>query len=142
CRRLGYNYEVLTDHSISLAIANGLGPDRVEQQRAIIAALNERFAREEARGEIPEGASPDGFRLLHGCELEIRADGRLDYEDPLLERFDLVVASLHVGRRPPRHQLTARVLTAIRSPHVDVIAHPAGRMIQGRDDLDLDWETI
>ena len=84
----------------------------------------------------------EGFRLLHGCELEIRADGPLDYEDDLLARFDLVVASLHVGRRQPRDQLTARVLTAIRSPHVDVIAHPAGRMIQGRDDLDLDWETI
>ena len=82
------------------------------------------------------------FRLLHGCELEIRADGRLDYEDALLERFDVVVASLHVSRRQPRAQLTARTLTAIRSPHVDIIAHPAGRMIQSRDDLDLDWETV
>ena len=53
-----------------------------------------------------------------------------------------MVASLHVGRRQPRAQLTARVLTAIRSPHVDVIAHPAGRMIQGREDLDLDWEVV
>ncbi len=142
CRRRGYAYQVLTDHSISLAIARGLGPERVEQQRAIIAALNERFAREEADGEAPPGAHPDGFRLLHGCELEIRADGRLDYPDELLARFDLVVASLHVSRRQPRTELTRRTLNAIRSPHVDVIAHPAGRMIQSRDDLDLDWDSV
>jgi DNA polymerase (family 10) len=141
-RARGHAYQVLTDHSQSLAIARGLTPDRVELQRAIIAELNTRFASEEAAGTAPTATSGEGFRLLHGCELEIRADGRLDYEDELLARFDLVVASLHVGRRQSRAQLTARVLTAIRSPHVDVIAHPAGRMIQGRDDLDLDWEVI
>jgi DNA polymerase (family 10) len=142
CRRRGYEYEVLTDHSISLAIAHGLSPAQVEEQRDIIARLNERFAWEEERGDLPPGASPHGFRLLHGCELEIRADGRLDYEDSLLARFDVVVASLHVSRRQPRAQLTDRVLTAVRSPHVDIIAHPAGRMIQTRDDLDLDWELV
>ncbi len=52
------------------------------------------------------------------------------------------MASLHVGRSQPREQLTGRVLAAIRSPHVDVIAHPAGRKVQGRDDLDLDWDAI
>src|SRR4029077_12802964 len=66
CRRRGYEYQVLTDHTISLAIAHGLSPAQVEEQRGIIARLNERFAREEARGEIPEGASLNGFRLLHG----------------------------------------------------------------------------
>ncbi len=85
---------------------------------------------------------PDGFRLLHGCELEIRADGTLDYPDELLARFDVVVASLHVSRRQPKAQLTERVMTALHSPHVDIVAHPAGRMIQSRDDLDLDWEAV
>jgi len=141
-RRLGYAYQVLTDHSQSLAIARGLAPDRVEQEREIIAALNERFAAEEARGELPEGAGPGGFRLLHGCELEVRADGNLDYEDDLLARFDVVVASVHVARRQSRAELTRRTLNAIRSPHVDVIAHPSGRMIQTRDDLDLDWDAV
>ena len=141
-RRRGYAYQVLTDHTQSLQIANGLAPDRVEQQREIIAALNARYAAEEAEGRIPEGGAHGGFRLLHGCELEIRTDGRLDYEDDLLARFDLVVASLHVGRRQPREQLTARVLGAIRSPHVDVIAHPSGRKVLRRPDLDLDWEVI
>jgi len=80
-RRRGYAYQVLTDHSWSLTIANGLSPTQVEQQHRLIGELNERFAREEAAGETPQGAHPDGFRLLHGCELEIRVDGRLDYDD-------------------------------------------------------------
>jgi DNA polymerase (family 10) len=141
-RRRGHAYQVLTDHSQSLAIARGLTPDRVEEQRAIIASLNARFAAEEADGTAPAETHPDGFRLLHGCELEVRADGELDYEDDLLARFDLVVASVHVSRRQPRADLTRRTLNAIRSPHVDVIAHPAGRMIGGRDDLDLDWDLV
>ena len=141
-RRRGYAYQVLTDHTQSLAIARGLSPDQVAEQRAIVRALNERFAAEEAAGTAPAGASPDGFRLLHGCELEIRADGALDFEDDLLAAFDLVVASLHVSRRQPRAELTRRTLNAIRSPHVDVVAHPAGRMLGGRDDLDLEWDQV
>jgi DNA polymerase (family 10) len=141
-RRLGYAYQVLTDHSQSLAIAHGLDVERVERQRGIIAALNARFAAETTAGELPEGAAAGGFRLLHGCELEVRADGRLDYEDDLLARFDVVVASVHVARRQPRADLTRRTINAIRSPHVDVIAHPAGRMIGSRDDLDLDWDAV
>ena len=141
-RRRGHAYQVMTDHSQSLAIARGLTPERVALERALIRSLNERFAAEEAAGTAPPETSPEGFRLLHGCELEIRADGQLDYPDELLATFDLVVASLHVGRRQPRAELTQRVLNAIENPHVDVIAHPSGRMIGTRDDLDLDWETV
>lgn len=141
-RARGYAYLALTDHSQSLAIARGLDPDRVERQRTVIAELNQRFAAEEAAGSAPEGTSAEGFRLLHGCELEVRADGRLDYEDELLSRFDLVVASVHVARRQPRAELTARTLAAIRSPHVDIVAHPSGRKIGDRPDLDLDWDVI
>ncbi|HVM31270.1 MAG TPA: DNA polymerase/3'-5' exonuclease PolX [Candidatus Limnocylindrales bacterium] len=130
-QRRGMRWQVLTDHSQSLAIANGLTPARVDQQRRIIAELNEAFAR--------EGSD---FRLLHGCELEITTDGRLDYEDRLLARFDVVVASLHVGRRQPREKLMARYRVALNSPHVDIIAHPSGRKIGIRDDLDLDWEAF
>jgi len=142
CRRRGYAFQVLTDHSFSLAIARGLAPDRVEQQRAIIAELNTRFEQEERDGTAPPETPPEGFRLLHGCELEVRADGVLDYDDDLLSRFDVVVASVHVSRRQPRAELTRRTLNAIHSPHVDIIAHPSGRMIQSRDDLDLDWDAV
>jgi DNA polymerase (family 10) len=141
-RRRGHEYQVLTDHSVSLVVANGLTPERVLLERAAIRALNERFASEEAAGTTPPGASPAGFRLLHGCELEINPDGSLDYGDELLSTFDLVVASLHVARRQSRAELTQRTLNAIENPHVDVIAHPSGRKIDLRDDLDLDWDTI
>ena len=142
CRRRGYAFQVLTDHSQSLAIAKGLAPDRVEQERQIIAELNARFEREERDGTAPPETPPEGFRLLHGCELEVRADGVLDYDDDLLSRFDVVVASVHVSRRQPKAELTRRTLNAIRSPHVDIIAHPSGRMIQTRDDLELDWDAV
>ena len=141
-RRHGYAYQVLTDHSQSLAIAHGLTPDRVARQAEVIALLNAQFAAEEAAGTAPPETPTEGFRLLHGCELEIRADGGLDYEDDLLARFDLVVASVHVGRRQTRAELTRRTLNGIRSPHVDVIAHPSGRKIGERDDLDLDWDAV
>jgi DNA polymerase (family 10) len=141
-RRRGYAYLALTDHTVSLAIARGLDRERVGVQRQIVAALNERFAREEEAGEAPPETPPEGFRLLHGCELEVRADATLDYPDELLSTYDVVVASVHVARRQSREQLTARTLAAIRSPHVDVIAHPAGRYIGTRDDLDLDWDAV
>jgi DNA polymerase (family 10) len=141
-RRRGYAYQVLTDHSQSLAIARGLAPDRVAQQTEIITALNERFAAEEAAGTAPPETPAEGFRLLHGCELENRADGELDFDGELLASFDVVVASVHVSRRQSRVELTRRTLNGIRSPHVDVIAHPSGRMIGRRDDLDLDWDVV
>ena len=141
-RARGHAYQVLTDHTRSLAIARGLTPDRVRLQRAVVAQLNTRFEREEADGRAPAATPDEGFRLLHGCELEIRADATLDYDDDLLAQYDVVVASVHVGRSQTREQLTQRVLAAIRSPHVDVIAHPAGRKVQGRDDLDLDWDLL
>ncbi len=141
-RRRGYAYQVLTDHSQSLAIARGLTPERVAEQAQVIAALNAVYATEEASGTAPAGTPAEGFRLLHGCELEVRADGRLDFEDDLLARFDIVVASVHVARRQTRAELTQRTLNAIRSPHVDVVAHPSGRKIGERDDLDLDWDLV
>jgi DNA polymerase (family 10) len=97
---------------------------------------------EEAAGTAPPETSAEGFRLLHGCELEINPDGSLDYGDELLATFDLVVASLHVARRQSRAELTQRTLNAIENPNVDVIAHPSGRKIDMRDDLDLDWDTV
>lgn len=142
CRTRGYAYQVLTDHSFSLAIARGLTPERVMEQRSIVRALNERYERDEANAAAPGATPAGGFRILHGCELEIRADGTLDFDDDLLATFDVVVASLHVSRRQPREQLMARVMAALRSPHVDILAHPAGRMIGGRDDLDLDWDAV
>ena len=84
-RHIGHEYIVLTDHSPSLGVARGLVPERVEEQRAEIARLNAELA---------------PFRILHGTELEIRADATLDYPDEVLARFDVVIASIHTGRGP------------------------------------------
>jgi len=130
-QRRGLKYQVLTDHTQSLSIANGLTPERVDRQRRIVGELNEALAK--------EGTD---FRLLHGCEMEITPDLRLDYDDKLLARYDVVLASLHVGRRQPREQLMRRYRVALRSKHVDIITHPSGRKIGIRDDLDLDWEAF
>ena len=126
-RALGHEYMVLTDHSPSLGVTRGLTPDRVEAQRAEITRVN---------GELTP------FRILHGTELEIRADGSLDYPDELLARFDVVIASIHTGRGQSSEQLTRRALAAIENPHVDVIAHPSGRIVNRRDPLPLDWPRV
>lgn len=123
----GHEYIVLTDHSPSLGVTRGLTPDRVEEQRAEIARLNGVLA---------------PFRILHGTELEIRADATLDYPDELLARFDVVIASIHTGRNQSAEQLTRRALAAIEHPHVDVLAHPSGRIVNRRDPLPLDWPRI
>ncbi len=138
----GYAYFALSDHSFGLGIARGLTVERVREQRALIDELNDRLDRERAAGKLPDGANPSGFRVLHGCELEIRADGGFDFDEETLAGFDIVTASLHQGRRQSRERLTERVLTAIRSPHIDAIGHPSGRLINERDELDLDWEAI
>ena len=126
-RDLGHEYIVLTDHSPSLGVARGLAPARVDEQRDEIARVNAELA---------------PFRVLHGTELEIRADASLDYPDELLARFDVVIASIHTGRNQSSEQLTRRALAAIEHPHVDVLAHPSGRIVNRRDPLPLDWPRV
>jgi DNA polymerase (family 10) len=127
CRALGRSWMVLTDHSPSLGITRGLSPERIAEQRAEIQRLNRELK---------------PFRILHGTELEIRADGTLDYPDDLLAGFDLVVASIHTGRGQPSQQLTSRTLAAIENEHVDVVAHPTGRIVNRRDPVTLDWPRV
>jgi len=126
-RDIGHEYIVLTDHSPSLGVARGLDPARVEEQRIEIARINAELA---------------PFRILHGTELEIRADATLDYPDELLARFDVVIASIHTGRGQSAEQLTRRALAAIEHPHVDVLAHPSGRIVNRRDPLPLQWPRL
>jgi DNA polymerase (family 10) len=126
-RARGLGWMVLTDHSPSLGITRGLSPERVMEQRAEIDRLNVELA---------------PFRILHGTEMEIRADGTLDYPDGLLARFDLVVASVHTARGQSPERLTERTLAAIENPHVDVIAHPTGRIVNRRDPVALDWPRV
>jgi DNA polymerase (family 10) len=126
-RARGLSWMVLTDHSPSLGITRGLPPERVAEQRAEIDRLNTELA---------------PFRILHGTEMEIRADGTLDYPDQLLAGYDLVVASVHTARGQSPERLTERTLAAIENPHVDVIAHPTGRIVNRRDPVALDWPRV
>ena len=124
----GLQYIVITDHSQSLGIANGLDEERLWQQSLEIR-------------EADEAMGPD-FRVLHGIEMEIKADGSLDYEDYVLEALDFVIASLHVSLSQPREQVTQRLLNALNNPHVDMIAHPTGRLLPDRPGADLDMDLI
>ncbi len=124
----GRRYMLVTDHSYGLGITRGIAPGDIADQRAEIDRVNAELA----------GA----FRVLHGVELEIKADGTLDFDDEALSRFDIVLASMHTSLRQPREQITARLLAAIRNPHVAIIGHPRGQMIPDRDPADLDMDRV
>lgn len=127
----GLAYIAITDHSAYLGVTGGVDAARLREQAAEVAAVNAEFA---ARG------SP--FRVLHGVEVDITPDGSLALPDEALAQLDLVIASLHVSLRQPREQATARLLRAIENPHVDIIAHPTGRILNRRQGADLDMEAV
>jgi putative hydrolase len=116
-RDLGHEYIAITDHSPRLTIANGLSRERLLQQLDIIAALT-------------EGMAP--FRILTGIEVDILEDGTLDQDDDILERLDVVVASVHSKLRMEKQAMTRRMITAIANPHTDVLGHCTGRYVTGR----------
>ncbi|HEY1015229.1 MAG TPA: PHP domain-containing protein, partial [Herpetosiphonaceae bacterium] len=130
-RLLGYSHMSVADHSAYLGVTNGLDPARLRAQRAEIDALNAEFA-----------AQGLGFRLLQGCEVDILPDGSLALPDETLAELDVVIASPHTGLRQPRAESTARLIRAIQHPHVDLIGHPTGRLINERDGADLDMEAV
>jgi DNA polymerase (family X) len=126
-RTRGYAYLAISDHSQSLAMAGGLDPERVRRQWEEIEAVNARH---------------DDIRVLRATEVDILADGRLDFDDELLAAFDWVTASLHSGLGADAERVTARVLAAIESPLVDVIGHPTGRMLGRRGHAAVDIERV
>jgi len=116
-RDLGHRYMVLTDHSPRLTVANGLSPERLRAQLDQVARLNDTLA---------------PFRILTGIEVDILDDGSLDQEPALLDRLDVVVASVHSKLRMPAAEMTGRLLAAVANPLMDVLGHVTGRMVQGR----------
>ncbi len=124
----GLQYIAITDHSASLGIANGLSVERLMRQGAEVRAAD-------------AALGPD-FRVFHGTEMEIRADGTLDYPNEVLAQLDFVIAALHVSLRQPQEQVTARALAAINNPHVHMLAHPTGRLLPDRLGADLDMDQV
>jgi len=126
-RDAGLEYIAITDHSQSLAMANGL-----DERRTIAHA-------ERIRAVDREGL---GIRVLAGIECDIRADGSLDLADDCLAALDLVVVSVHSGFTQDRRQMTDRILRAIAHPHVDIVGHPTGRLILRREPYAVDIEAV
>ncbi len=124
----GRKFIVITDHSHSLGIANGLTVERLLKQQEEVRKVDA-----ELHGSI---------RVFHGTEMDINADGSLDFPDDILAQLDFVIASLHVSLRQPREQITQRMLNAVRNPHVDLIGHPRAQLLPDREAADLDMDAV
>jgi DNA polymerase (family 10) len=124
---LGYEYIALCDHSPSVGIAGGLSPEDLDKKIEAVSTLNETL---------------DGLTVLVGAEVDIKADGNLDYPDDLLAKCDVVVASVHMGQQQKERAITGRLITAIENENVDIIGHPTGRIIDRRDPYDVDMQAV
>lgn len=125
---LGHQWLVLTDHSPRLTVARGLSAQRLRAQLDAVAELNERL--------------PESFQLLTGVECDILPDGALDQTPELLDRVDLVVASVHSKLRMERREMTRRMVAAVASPLVDVLGHCTGRLLGSRPESEFDAELV
>jgi DNA polymerase (family 10) len=126
-RAKGYKYMAITDHSQYLKVANGLTPERLRQQKEEIKKLNEKY---------------DDITILSGVEMDILPDGSLDYDDELMQEMDIVIASIHSSFSQKREVIMERLKTALENYHVDIIAHPTGRLIGRREGYDVDMEML
>jgi DNA polymerase (family X) len=126
-KQRGYGYIAMTDHTQSLQIAQGLTPARFREREGEIASVN---------------AGNGGARVLNGAEVDILPDGSLDLPDDCLASLDLVVASVHTALDQPKDVITRRVLMALRSPHVDILAHPTSRRLDRRGETSLDIDVV
>lgn len=126
-RDAGLEYIAITEHSQSLAMANGLDERGVREHAARIRAIDRQI---------------EGLRVLAGIECDILADGALDLADDCLAELDLVVASVHSAFNQDEALMTARFLRAMESPWVDIIGHPTGRKILRREPYKLDFEQV
>ena len=126
-RVLGYEYLVIADHSMGLGIAHGLSEERLREQVQEVRDLNRQL---------------DGIRVLAGTEVDIRADGTLDFPDDLLSELDVVIAAVHSAMGQDEKKMTQRVIRAISNPHVDILAHPVCRLLGKREPVRIDMESI
>ena len=126
-KALGLKYLGFGDHSQSLTVANGLTPERVRQQQAEIDTVRQKVK---------------GIHLFKGTEVDILADGSLDYDDDLLATFDYVVASVHSHFAQSRDEMTKRIIRAVRHPRVTMLGHATGRLLLRREGYDVDLEAV
>lgn len=118
----------VTDHSCLMGVKDGTFRQRLKAQRRELDAVQARLG--------------DSICLLHGAEVDILADGTLEYPDDVLAELDIVVASLHTDLDQPADVMTERLLRAMKNPHVDIIAHPSGRITPFFQGAELEWERV
>ncbi|MDX8046646.1 DNA polymerase/3'-5' exonuclease PolX [Gracilibacillus sp. S3-1-1] len=123
----GYQFIAITDHSKYLRVANGLNEERLRVQRKEI---------EEVQAKHPD------IHILAGIEMDILPDGSLDFDDDFLQELDFVIASIHSSFQQPQETIHERLTTALENPHVNMIAHPTGRLLGRRDGYSVDVEWL
>jgi len=127
CIEQGFEYLVISDHSKSAFYANGLSEDRVREQHHYVDELNARLA---------------PFHIFKSIESDILNDGRLDYSDPVLATFDLVIASVHSNLKMSEEKAMSRLLTAIENPYTRILGHPTGRLLLSRAGYPVDHRVL
>ena len=127
CQAAGYEYLGVTDHSQAAAYAGGLSADELARQSNEIDEVNSRLG---------------GFRVLKGIEADILQDGRVDYDEGVLERLDFVIASIHSRFNLDQKEMTARMLAAMDNPYLTIIGHPTGRLLLSRDPYPIDLDAV
>lgn len=127
CKKLGYEYVCITDHSKSTTIAHGLTEKQVEKQIEEVRKLDRKI---------------EGIRILIGTEVDILEDGRLDFPDHILKKMDVVTASIHKKFKIDKEKMTERIIKAMSNDNVDIIGHPTGRMMGQREAYDLDFDKL
>ncbi|MCJ7457487.1 MAG: DNA polymerase/3'-5' exonuclease PolX [candidate division Zixibacteria bacterium] len=126
-RKMGYLYMALCDHSPTIGITNGLTPERIEKRKQEIDKVSQKLK---------------GFVILNGAEVDIRSNGKMDFEDDVLKELEIVVAAVHTKFTQPKDEMTKRIIGAIENPYVDIIAHPTGRLIGRRDPYEVDMDKV
>ena len=126
--KMGYEYVGIADHTKFLKIEHGLDEKRLRERNKEIDKLNEKF-----KGKI---------RILKGCEANILPDGKIDIDDDCLKEQDFVIAGVHSKFKMTKEEMTERIIRAMKNPHVDIISHPTGRLIQKRDEYEIDLDRI
>lgn len=126
-RRLGYEYIAITDHSQGLRIAGGLSDRELDIKKKEIDMLRKKYS---------------DIKILFGAEVDIDSEGNLDYPDDILKRMDIVIGAIHVGFKQSPEKITMRLKKACENKHVDIIAHPTGRLWGAREPYELNFEEI
>ncbi|HYO10896.1 MAG TPA: DNA polymerase/3'-5' exonuclease PolX [Tepidisphaeraceae bacterium] len=126
-KELGYEYLAITDHSKALAMTNGLSVERLLKHIETVHRISDKLK---------------GITLLAGSEVDILADGRMDYDDDVLKELDIVVASPHLSLKQDARKATDRLIRAIENRYVTIIGHPTGRLINRREGLPLEMDKV